>query len=126
MVAPVIPFLTDAELENILLAAHEHGARTTAYTLLRLPYELKELFRDWLVTHYPLKAEHVMSRLREMRNGKENDAEFGSRFSGTGLFADLLEQRFAKACARLGYGESAGLDTMRFKPPSRNGQMDLF
>lgn len=127
MVAPVVPFLTDAELERILEAAREHGARSTAYSLLRLPYELKDLFRDWLVTHYPLKAEHVMSRLREMRGGRENDAEFGSRFRGNGLFADLLSRRFHKACERLGFNrESMELDTSRFRPPSRGGQMDLF
>lgn len=127
MVAPVIPFLTDAELERVLQAAHEHGARNAGYTLLRLPYELKELFRDWLVTHYPLKAEHVMSRLREMRNGRENDSEFGARFRGSGLFANLLEQRFRIVSERLGLNrDEAALDTELFKQPSRNGQMDLF
>ena len=127
MVAPVIPFLTDAELENILEAAHEHGARSAGYTLLRLPYELKDLFRDWLTTHYPLKAEHVMSRLREMRGGKENDPEFGSRFRGNGLFADLLARRFHKVCERLEFNrDDTLLDTTCFRPPSRGGQMDLF
>jgi DNA repair photolyase len=127
MVAPVIPFLTDAELEQILQAAYEHGARSAGYVLLRLPYEVKDLFKDWLVVHYPLKAEHVMSRLREMRGGRENDPEFGSRFRGQGLFADLLKQRFRKACERLGLNlENRSLNTGLFKPPSRNGQMDLF
>ena len=127
MVAPVIPFLTDAELENILQAAHDHGARTTAYTLLRLPYELKDLFKDWLAVHYPLKAEHVMSRLREMRGGRENDSEFGSRFSGNGLFAQLLSKRFQLACERLGFNrEESALDTTRFIKPYRNGQRSLF
>ena len=127
MVAPVIPFLTDAELEHVLQAAQGHGARSAGYALLRLPYELKELFKDWLGTHYPLKAEHVMSRLREMRGGRENDSEFGSRFRGNGLFADLLEQRFHMACERMGFNrEDIPLATGFFKPPSRNGQMDLF
>ncbi len=127
MVAPVIPFLTDAELESILQAAHEHGARSTAYTLLRLPYELKDLFKDWLVTHYPLKAEHVMSRLREMRGGRENDSQFGSRFRGNGLFAQLLSQRFHIACERLGFNrEGAGLDTSGFVKPNLSGQQSLF
>jgi DNA repair photolyase len=127
MVAPVIPFLTDAELEQVLQAAHEHGARGAGYTLLRLPYELKDLFKDWLATHYPLKAEHVMSRLREMRGGRENDPRFGSRFRGNGLFADLLKQRFRVACERLGFNHaSVSLEVERFKPPSRHGQMDLF
>jgi DNA repair photolyase len=127
MVAPVIPFLTDAELEHVLQAAHEHGARSAGYVLLRLPYEVKDLFKDWLATHYPLKAEHVMSRMREMRGGRENDPEFGSRFRGQGLFADLLKQRFHKTCQRLGLNlEDRPLDTSLFKPPSRHGQMDLF
>jgi DNA repair photolyase len=153
MVAPVIPFLTDSELEHVLQAAHQHGARSAGYTLLRLPYELKDLFKDWLAVHYPLKADHVMSRMREMRGGRENDPEFGSRFRGKGLFADLLEQRFSKACERMGFNlEDGSLDTGRFikpavraevsKParcpfcgsiphherecPARNGQMDLF
>jgi DNA repair photolyase len=127
MVAPVIPFLTDAELEKILEAAHRHGARSAGYILLRLPYELKELFKDWLVTNYPLKAKHVMSRMREMRGGRENDPEFGSRFRGSGLFSDLLAQRFRKACERLGFNlEDVLLDTALFKHPSRNGQLVLF
>ncbi len=127
MAAPVIPFLTDSELENILQAAHEHGARMAGYTLLRLPYELKDLFKDWLSTHYPLKAEHVMSRLREMRSGRENDSEYGSRFRGNGLFSDLLSKRFHMVCERLDFnGEEMTLDTSRFKAPARHGQLALF
>jgi DNA repair photolyase len=126
-VAPVIPFLTDSELESILQAAHEHGARSAFYALLRLPYELKDLFKDWLVTHYPLKAEHVMSRLREMRGGRENDSEFGSRFVGDGLFAQLLSKRFRLACERLGFnGEEGALDTSKFIKPNLSGQQSLF
>jgi DNA repair photolyase len=127
MVAPVVPFLTDAELENILQAASESGARSAAYTLLRLPYELKDLFKDWLTTNYPLKAAHVISRLRDMRGGKENDSEFGSRFRGDGLFADLLEKRFCIACERLGMNRAEmRLETGKFKRPERGGQMGLF
>ena len=126
-VAPVIPFLTDAELENVLQAAQAQGARTAVYTLLRLPYELKDLFKDWLLTHYPLKAEHVMSRLRGMRGGKENDSDFGSRFVGEGVFARLLMQRFHQACERLGLGwPEAGLDTTKFVRPNQGGQQSLF
>jgi DNA repair photolyase len=126
-VAPVIPFLTDSELENILQAGYEHGVRTAAYALLRLPYELKDLFKDWLAIHYPLKAEHVMSRLREMRSGRENDSEFGSRFRGNGLFAQLLSQRFHLACERRGFNrEESKLDTSRFIKPNPNGQQSLF
>ncbi len=127
MVAPVIPFLTDAELENVLQAAHEHGARTAGYTLLRLPYELKDLFKDWLAVNYPLKAEHVMSRLREMRGGKENDPNFGSRFHGQGLFAELLSKRFQLATERLGFNrEQVTLDVSKFVRPSLSGQQSLF
>lgn len=105
----------------------EHGARSAGYVLLRLPYEVKDLFKDWLAVHYPLKAEHVKSRLREMRDGRENDPEFGSRFRGQGLFADLLKQRFRKACERLSLNlEQRSLNNALFKPPTRNGQMDLF
>ncbi len=127
MAAPVIPFLTDAELEHVLHAAHRHGARSAGYALLRLPYEVKDLFKDWLAVHYPLKAKHVMSRMREMRGGRENDPEFGSRMRGNGLFADLLEQRFSKACERLGFNtEDTRFDTGRFRRQARTGQMDLF
>ncbi len=124
LVAPVIPFLTDAELENVLQAAHEHGARSAGYALVRLPHELKELFEDWLATHYPLKAAHVMNRLREMRGG--SDAALGS-FRNAGQFSGLLAQRFRVACERMGFNlEDVPLDTGLFKPPSRNGQMALF
>lgn len=127
MVAPVIPFLTDAELENVLQAASQHGARHAAYTLLRLPYELKELFKDWLVTHYPLKAEHVMSRMREMRGGRENDPAFGSRFRGQGLLAELLAKRFKLACERMDLNRKPVLlHTGHFKLPLPPGQMHLF
>jgi DNA repair photolyase len=127
LAAPSIPFLTDSELENILQAAREHGAQSAGYALLRLPYELKDLFKDWLATHYPLKAEHVMSRLRAMRGGRENDSEFGSRFRGEGLFADLLARRFRKACERLGLNqEDTSLNTAVFRKPSPGGQQSLF
>jgi len=127
LVAPVVPFLTDAELEQVLQAAYEHGARTGHYALLRLPYELKDLFKDWLAVHYPLKAEHVMSRLREMRGGKENDSSFGSRFSGQGLFAELLAQRFKLVSERLGLNrELVELDIKKFIKPDRGGQQSLF
>jgi len=126
-VAPVIPFLTDAGLEGVLQSAQAHGARTAAYTLLRLPYELKDLFKDWLETHYPLKAKHVMNRLRAMRDGRENDSSFGTRFIGEGLFARLLMQRFHLACERLGLGwPEAGLDTTKFVRPDPGGQQNLF
>lgn len=125
LVAPVISFLIDAELENVLQAAHEHGARSAGYSLLRLPYELKELFEDWLATHYPLKAAHVMNRLREMRGG--SDAGLGGYSRGNDQFSELLAQRFQIACGRLGLNlDDMPLDTGSFRPPSRAGQMALF
>lgn len=127
MVAPVIPFLTDAELETLLQAAHDHGAQSAAYTLLRLPHELNTLFTDWLETHYPLKAAHVMNRLRDMREGRYNDSAFSRRFTGQGPLAELLAQRFRLSCDRLQLNRTPPvLDTTRFQPPPRNGQMDLF
>jgi DNA repair photolyase len=127
MVAPIIPFLTDDGLERILDAAAAAGARSAGYVLLRLPYEIKELFKDWLQNHYPLKAEHVMSRVRQMRDGRENDPEFGSRLRGQGLLAELLAKRFENACRRLELNtERHGLDTTQFRSAKLAGQMALF
>lgn len=127
MIAPVIPFLTDAELEALLHAARDHGAQSAAYTLLRLPYELNTLFADWLQTHYPLKATHVMNRLRDMRDGRENDSEFGRRFSGQGEFARLLAQRFRLSCARLAMLSTPNpMNCHAFQPPGQRGQQRLF
>jgi DNA repair photolyase len=105
MVAPIIPVLTDSELESILDAAAQAGAKWAGYVLLRLPYELKELFRDWLQQHQPLAAKHVMSRLNAMRGGRDYDSRWGHRQRGEGEYARLLEQRFSKACARLGLNQ---------------------
>lgn len=123
-VAPVIPFLTDHELETLLEKGREAGATSAGYILLRLPWELKDLFRNWLENHFPLKAAHVMSRVQEMRGGSDNDPNFGSRMVGDGIFARLLSQRFEKACARVGlhtHGrrEIGRLDTTRFAVPGR-------
>lgn len=127
-VAPVIPFLTDSELEAIIAASVGAGATHAGYTLLRLPWEVRPLFKAWLEHHVPLKAEHVMSRVRDMRAGRENDPEFGSRMHGTGALARLLSQRFRKACVRYGISDSPErpLDTGRFLPPARDGQATLF
>jgi DNA repair photolyase len=128
MVAPVIPFLTDSGVESVLQAVSEAGAESAGYVLMRLPWELKELFKDWLETHYPLKAGHVMSRVREMRGGKENDPRFGARMRGEGLLADLLRKRFDIACQRLGLNRERRhpLDCTRFQPPRSGPQLDLF
>jgi DNA repair photolyase len=107
MVAPVIPVLTDAELEKILEAAAGAGAHSAGYVLLRLPYELKELFGEWLEQHEPLKAKHVWSRLHDMRGGRDNDPRWGHRQRGEGQYAELLAQRFAAACARHGLNHRA-------------------
>lgn len=126
MVAPVIPLLTDSELEDILAAAAEAGARHASYLLVRLPFEVKQLFREWLETHEPLKAKHVMSLLNQMRGGRDNDPRFGFRQRGMGVYADLLAKRFSSACARIGLnlGERPVLDTTQFVAPRPAGQVD--
>ena len=130
-VAPVIPQLTDHELEAILEAAATAGARHAGWTMLRLPLEVAPLFRDWLALHYPLRAAHVMSIVRQMRGGRDNEPRFGVRMGGQGEFADLIRKRFALACKRLGLDtdRDAPLDTSRFRPPGAPdapGQLDLF
>lgn len=126
-IAPVIPFLTDSELESIMEAAAKSGAVSAGYVLIRLPWEVRPLFKDWLEKHFPLKAEHVMSRIRDMRDGRENDPEFGSRMVGKGTLAELLAQRFRKAVTRFGLDRDVHeLDCSRFVPPSLNGQKSLF
>jgi len=117
MVAPVVPMITDHELEHILEAAYEHGARAAGHVLLRLPHELKQVWREWLQLHYPERAAHVMSLLQQMRGGKDYDAAFGSRMRGQGPFADLIAQRFAKAHKRLGFGRLPPLDSSKFVAP---------
>ncbi len=127
MFAPVIPFLNDFALESVLDAASSAGARQAGYILLRLPYEVKQIFRDWLECHYPLKAAHVMSRVHAMRGGRDNDPDFGSRMVGKGEFAELLGKRFRIACKRFGLNLNARkLDVSRFRRPAPGGQMDLF
>jgi DNA repair photolyase len=128
LVAPVIPFLTDHQIEPVLEAAWAHGARNAGYVLLRLPWEVKDLFKDWLERHYPLKAKHVMSRVHSMRAGRDNDPCFGSRMSGTGLLADLLEKRFDIACRRIGFNteREGSLETALFAVPDDGQQFRLF
>ena len=127
-IAPVVPFLTDSELEAILEASAAAGATSAMYTLLRLPWEVKDIFRAWLDAHYPLKAAHVMSRVHQMRGGRDNDPNFRSRMSGQGLFAELLRQRFDKAGARFGLQRRSclELDCSAFVRPSLHGQASLF
>ena len=126
LVAPVVPAITDEELEAILEAAREHGAGAASYVLLRLPHELKEIWREWLQLHYPDRAAHVMSLIRQMRGGRDYDSAFGSRMRGQGPFADLIAARFARAHRRLGYGRLPPLDCDRFvppRPPSPQGEL---
>jgi len=127
-VSPVIPFLNEPELERILETAREAGASRAFSIVLRMPWEVNPLFQQWLQQHVPERAERIMARVREMRGGKDNDSRFGSRMTGQGVWAQLLRQRFDKACTRLGYQrERAELDLSQFRPPSRQaGQGQLF
>ncbi|WP_347266843.1 PA0069 family radical SAM protein [Paracoccus sp. (in: a-proteobacteria)] len=123
MVAPVIPVLTEPEMERILLAARDSGARAASMIPLRLPLEVAPLFRDWLERHHPGRAGHVMARVRAMRGGRDNDPRFGSRMRGEGVEAELLQQRFRLACRRLGLARTGEvLDCSRFAPPPAAGQ----
>ena len=131
MAAPMIPFLNDAELERILEAAAGAGAAGANYILLRLPLELKGLFTEWLETHAPGKASHVLNQLRESRDGMLYVSDFATRMHGTGVHADLLARRFRLACKRWGLENARaagfGLDRTRFQPPPRAGdQLALF
>ncbi len=127
-IAPVIPFLTDHEMEAIMEAAAEAGASSVFYNLVRLPWEVKDIFRAWLEEHFPLKAAHVMARIHEMREGRDNDPNFGTRMTGTGIFAELLRQRYQKAARRFGLDqkEDMELDCSLFVPPALHGQQTLF
>lgn len=117
-VSPLIPGITDHELEKLLAAAHEHGATSAGYTLLRLPNEVAGLFREWLEWHAPEKSARVMAVLYDLRGGRANDPRFGSRLTGLGHYAELFRQRFELACRRSGLTrEWPALDTTAFKPP---------
>lgn len=130
LVSPLIPGLTDQDLERVLEAAAEAGATRAGSLLIRLPLEIKDLFQDWLHAHYPDRAEKVLSLVRQCRGGELNDARFGRRFTGTGPVAELLQKRFELAGGRLGLlRQDAGwdLDGSRFRLPSRKDpQLSLF
>ena len=134
MVAPVIPALTDKSLEAVLEAAAGAGARMAGWILLRLPNEVRPLFKEWLEAHEPQRAGHVVSVIRQSRGGRDNDPRFGSRMSGSGQFAELIGRRFEVACRRLGLNREddhmasrGGLDTSLFRPPAPPGpQLALF
>jgi DNA repair photolyase len=113
-VSPVIPAITDHEIERILAECWQAGATRASYILLRLPHEVAPLFREWLAAHFPDRAEKVMAIVRDIRGGRHNDPDFGTRMKGTGIWADLIRARFEP------------LSTTHFTPPERDGQMRLF
>jgi DNA repair photolyase len=141
-VAPIIPFVTEPEIEKVLEAARDAGAVSAHYVVLRLPWEVNPLFQQWLEAHFPERAQRVMNRVRDMRGGKDYDSDFSKRMSGEGVWADLIRQRFVKTVDRLGMnltsGRFAALDASRFRrpmvvPPAKakqcgnaTGQLDLF
>lgn len=128
-IAPVIPFVTEPDLERLLQACAEAGATSASYIVLRLPWEVAPLFKDWLVAHFPQRAERVMARIHDMRGGKDYDASFAHRMKGEGAWAQLLKQRFDKAAKRFGLNERRHgiLDMSHFRSPAAsNPQLSLF
>jgi DNA repair photolyase len=127
-VSPVIPFLNEPELERILESAAQCGASAAFSVVLRLPWEVNPLFQNWLQQHFPQRAARIMARVRDMRDGRDNDPNFGSRMTGQGVWAQLLRQRFDKACARLGLNrQRIELDLTQFRPPPADpAQQSLF
>ncbi|MCB1627700.1 MAG: PA0069 family radical SAM protein [Xanthomonadales bacterium] len=129
LVAPIIPAVTDKDIEQIIERAAGLGVKAAGYTVLRLPHELKQVFREWLALHLPERAEHVMNLLQSMRGGRDNDPNFGSRMRGEGAYADMLAQRFKLACRKHGLVRTRQLplDSSQFVPPRRpSPQGELF
>jgi len=142
-VAPIIPFVTEPEIEKILEAAHDAGAVSAHYVVLRLPWEVNPLFQEWLQAHFPDRAQRVMNRVRDMRGGKDYDSDFSKRMHGEGVWADLIRQRVSKTVERLGMSGGLSsrfgrLDGSQFRRPlvvpptvakqcgNATGQLDLF
>lgn len=141
-ISPIIPFITEPEIERLLEAVYEAGATSAHYIVLRLPWEVNPLFQQWLQAHYPERAQRVMNRVREMRGGKDYHSDFGTRMKGEGVWAELIRQRFSIAAARLGLSGHSGrfqqLDASQFRRPlvipplgarasgAGEGQLDLF
>ena len=135
-VAPIIPFVTEQEIEKVLSAAADAGATAAGYTVIRLPWEINPLFQEWLKTHFPERADRVMNRIRDMRGGKDYDSDFATRMRGEGLWADMIRQRFVKGLKRYGLNKSnrfGELDCSLFRRPlsvpgkeNGGGQMDIF
>jgi DNA repair photolyase len=128
MVAPVIPALNDAEIERILDAVAAAGVRHAGYVLLRLPLEVRDLFREWLIANFPDRYRHVFKLVRDMRGGKDYDSTFGTRMTGTGPIAWMIGRRFEVACEKLGFNATkAKTTTEHFRPPRPAAkQLDLF
>ena len=128
MVSPVVPALTDHELEAVLTRAADAGAVAASWIMLRLPREVSELFQEWLQTHFPDRAKRIMGRVRDLHGGQDYDPEWDRRLRGEGPFADLIAHRFAIHCRKLGLDRDlAPLRTDLFEPPARKGdQLSLF
>ena len=127
LAAPMIPGLNDAELETVIEAAHTAGARSANYVLLRLPLELRDMFTAWLEEHMPDRARRILALIRETRQGALNDSSFHDRFRGTGAYADLLRQRFARVARQLALEERHSLETSHFRVPgAAPAQQELF
>lgn len=141
-ISPIIPFITEPEIERLLEAVHEAGATSAHYVVLRLPWEVNPLFQQWLQAHFPERAQRVMNRVREMRGGKDYDSDFATRMKGEGVWAELIRQRFKIAAARLGLAGRGSrfqqLNASQFRRPlvipplgarargEGEGQLDLF
>ena len=127
MTAPIIPWLNDSEMEHMLEAAHEAGANSAGYVLLRLPYDLKDIFHEWLTAHFPDRATRVINTLREMRGGLDYDADWQKRQTGEGTLAKLISTRFHKTVSRLGYDQSRwSLRTDLFRKPPVDDRQTSF
>ncbi len=135
LVAPIIPMITDHELESLVTAAANAGALSAGYVMLRLPHAIKDLFRAWLAEHYPDRATHVMSLIGQLHGGRDYDANWGTRMTGTGVYADLVGRRFALACRRAGLdhgrssrsnGGAMALDSTAFTVPPTAGDQHAF
>ena len=128
MVSPVVPALTDHEIEAILARGAKAGAVAASWIMLRLPLEVAGLFREWLEDAFPDRAARVMARVRELQGGRDYDPEWGKRLTGSGIFAEMVAQRFELACERLGLARELGpLRTDQFRLPVRVGdQLSLF
>lgn len=129
LMAPVIPMINDRELEVLLERCAQAGAATAGYVFLRLPLEVRDLFYEWLHNHYPDRAEHVISLIRQSRDGADYQSQFGRRMRGSGVYADLIAQRFKKACGRFGLNQRdpVALNCELFSKPIESGdQLSLF